>query len=73
MTSEQLSELIGYAESAAKDGYPFEVKGEDLAIVLRGLKALTAAAALLSARDDATTLTATMELRKAVAGLQRRS
>ena len=36
--TEKLDELITYAEDAARDGYPFEVSGEDLAVVLLALK-----------------------------------
>lgn len=38
MTPEQLSDLISYAESAVADGFPFEVTGEELTVVLAALK-----------------------------------
>jgi hypothetical protein len=36
----ELEKLIKYAEDATKDGYPFEVTGEDLQLVLNALKLL---------------------------------
>lgn len=39
---DELSELIKYAEDAQADSYPFEVTGDDIAIVLEALRLLKA-------------------------------